>query len=780
MGQSQPKEIIKDTTYELRVDEELNNMLKEEVKPVKSKINKNFSKKATKFLKLSVNNKIKKQQFFSKEIKNFNENENSDEEDTDEEEKEIFTNYITDLMDLIYTKNVNYHLKNRPNNTVFETIYDARNILNSEEDLNNNKYNIESCKIMDKLIEPAIPDKIINGKNEEDKENINSQEEGESNDDEKNQSQDEYFFKNWDYNEDIFENEKDEENEIELDLNLNKLKNNKNNKESLNNKNKLIFLDDIIKYKDDYDIKEIDDYISDVINLYKISPKNINNSVENNNINKDNNDSFESKNKIPEINSDKKIISQNKEINISRRKETETEKENFEIINNDEVIDESIKNINNSNNGENSEIISLNNKNVSKYFKDDENLENINLDKNEKISTEILNVSNSRYEQDNSLNYNINKANTSNNINIINNKNVFNKNFVCKGSKKLILKNPNIKLYQKKTIDFKNNNYHKDNSKLTLKNKANVSQNNQEKSDIDFNTISSIQKKENIDISNNIDYSNFNLGKLEEIYTHKNIRAKTPIIKKIRPKKIQRKKLIINNDKEEDDNSKPPEFEQDKLSVSRAKMIFIPKSDKYFRSKTPIKKLYKKTETMPKYNLKIDLLEEKREKEKMNDEINNIKKTITLVEEKVKSIEKMERKYKNIYNINNKYTNNNINISNITPISRNRRKKKKNKNPLLKTYEETDIKGYKDIMPIINKEKERKNKNNYNSSFLKRAKSTDIQLRKKKTKNEIKSKNNKPLDNYLFGKQKYYYQPIYQEKDNINNLRVGMRKKYGD
>ena len=177
MGQNQGKEIIKENKYTLKVNEELNDMLKEEVKPVKPKINKTFNKKATKFLKLSCKGKLKNK-FFSKRDKNNNEIENSDEEDTDDEEKEIYVNYITDLMDLIYTKNINYNLKNRANNTVYETVYDIRNILNTEEDLNNNKYNVKSCEVMNKIIDPEISDKINKEKNVEDKINKNNQEEG--------------------------------------------------------------------------------------------------------------------------------------------------------------------------------------------------------------------------------------------------------------------------------------------------------------------------------------------------------------------------------------------------------------------------------------------------------------------------------------------------------------------------------------------------------------------------------------------------------------------------
>ena len=826
MGQNQEKEIIKENKYTLKVNEELNDMLKEEVKPVKPKINKTFNKKATKFLKLSCKGKLKNK-FFSKRDKNNNEIENSDEEDTDDEEKEIYVNYITDLMDLIYTKNINYNLKNRANNTVYETVYDIRNILNTEEDLNNNKYNVKSCEVMNKIIDPEISDKINKEKNEEDKINKNNQEEGNINNKKKDESQDNNFFKNWDYHEDIFENENEGENEVELDLNsyenneeINKNEvNNKeikfkqvNNKKSFynDNNNNLIFLDDIIKYKDDYDIKGMNDHISKVINLYKIFPEPINDRIENNkennienkienNIenkiensiknkienNNSNNNSFESENKNSEIKSDKEIFSIDKEININKRKETDSQNENFEIINNDEVYDESNKNNNDVNRENSNEIIYINNKNVSNYFKDDENLENINLENTEITPKNILNLSNIRYEQDNSQKYNFNTINKAYKPNNINDKNVSNLNLVYNGPKRQLKRNPNIKLYQKKTIDLKNKNIHKDKFKFALKNKAIISENNKNKNDIFFNTISSIHKKENMDTSNNIDYSNFNLGNLEGIYTHKKIRSKTPIIKIAKPKKIKKKKLIINNEKEkekeEEYNLKPPEFEQDKMSITKAEMFYIPKIEKHFRSKTPTKQIYKKTEIIPKYDFKIDLIEEKRQKDKMNEDIKNIKKTINLVEEKIKSIEKMDKKYKNIYNINNRYTNNNINIrniSNITPITRNKKNKKKIKNKLLKTFEETDIKGYKDIMPTINKERIEKNKNNYKNAYLPRAKSNDIQLRKKKVKKEKKPKKNEIINsNYLFGKQKYNYQPIYQEKDNIKNMRVGMRKK---
>ena len=83
-------------------------------------------------------------------------------------------------------------------------------------------------------------------------------------------------------------------------------------------------------------------------------------------------------------------------------------------------------------------------------------------------------------------------------------------------------------------------------------------------------------------------------------------------------------------------------------------------------------------------------------------------------------------------------------------------------------------------MPQINKEREQKNNINYNPIFLNnRTKSSEIQLKKKKAKKEKKTKRYENIDNYIFGKQKYYNDNYNNKnKENINNMRTGMRKKY--
>ena len=165
----------------------------------------------------------------------------------------------------------------------------------------------------------------------------------------------------------------------------------------------------------------------------------------------------------------------------------------------------------------------------------------------------------------------------------------------------------------------------------------------------------------------------------------------------------------------------------------------------------------------------------------MNKDINNINKTIALVEQKIKSIEKIDKRNKNLYNINNKYTNNNINIKTNTTLANPKRHKKKNKFRTQKTVEKIDFKGYKNIMPQINKEREEKNDYNYNPIYFKRTKSSDIiQLKKKKAKKGNKTQNYENINNYIFGKQQYYNNYNNQGRGNITTMRIGMRKKFDE
>ena len=815
MGQSQATKALKDTKFELKVDENLNNMLKEEIKPLN--IKKTVSKKGTKFLKFSGRGKPKKQ-IYVKDSEIFNLSNDSDEEDS-EEESEIYINYITELVDLIYSKNINLQLKNRPNNTVYETVFDIRNILDTKEDLNNNEYNNKSCQVMNELIEPDFSDIINNDKkekknddNEKDNKDIEEQEKNSSSE-EKSESLENDFFKNWDYQEDIFEREKEEENEIELSLDfydkyynkgrnkgkeinqmskstdcsrrgkgklsktliINKTDNKLLKKSpSVYNKKTLIFLEDIIKYNKDNDINKFYSHILDNINRYN----NIMSLYINNNI-KENNNNIEKITDKVSINENKGKNSIEKKPFINKIKDTSNQTENFEIINNEELLNESGKNNKNINNDNSNDSILRNNKNISKYFKDDEKSENFGGDGLEKnTKNELMDFSNTSCVNENSANLNINEKNIPKTTNY---KKSFKKTIVYNKSKSkgILKKNSNIKLYKRKKLDLTNKTNDSNNNSKDIKTKPFILQDDNNEGNIDFNDISAIQKNENLDI-NTPSNTNFNL---DRIYSPRKIRAKTQIIKKPRNKIIKRKKLIFNvndKEKEKDNNLKPFEFDQSQLYVTRAENLLVPKSDKKYISKTPVKLLNKKKEVNPKHELKINLREEEFQKDKMNNDINDINKTIALVEQKINSIERIDKRYKSIYNINNvnnKYTSNNINIKNISHLEKHKRHKKKNKLRTQKTFEEIDAKGYKEIMPQINREREEKNNINYNPISSNRTKSSDIQLRKKKTKKENKAQNYENINNYVFGKQQYYNYDNHKEKGNINTMRIGTRKK---
>ena len=308
MGQNQAKEDFKDKKYILEVNEELDNDLREEIKPTQ-KTNPSL-RKGTKLLKYSTKLKSKKTNSFN----------NSEDEESEKEENEIYLSYITELVDTIYSKNINMQLKNRPNRTVYESVFDIRNIINGEEDLNNDEYNIKSCQIMNEIIDPDISD-INNNKKEEIKNNNEDnndkkgnkeaeEEEDEKDDEEKSKSLENDFFKNWDYaNDDIFINHNIEG---EIDLNLDFYKNEKEKDKSKLRKNKkklteiekskrsktndnkseknltliknnksLMQLNDIITFKEKNDINEINNHINGNINNH--INKIVNNNIKNNN-----------------------------------------------------------------------------------------------------------------------------------------------------------------------------------------------------------------------------------------------------------------------------------------------------------------------------------------------------------------------------------------------------------------------------------------------------------------------------------------------------------------
>ena len=793
MGQNQAKNDVKDTKFELKVDEELDNDIKEEINPL-NKYNSSL-KKGTNLMKYSGKLKSKKQ---IKDNDTFND---SEDEESEKEENEICLSYITELVDTIYSNNINMQLKNRPNRTIYESMFDIRNILNSEEDFNNDEYNIKSCQIMNEIIDPDISD-IINNKKEEiknnNKDNIkDDKKENEEikveEEEEKSESLENDFYKNWDYaNDDIFINENDERNEIKLNLDFynnekdkskDKLK--KNNKKVIENekirrsktkeniikknpsiikKNKsLILIEDIIKYNEKSDINEINNHINDNINKYinkiaTINIKNKNNSDNNIKIDKklinaseieNNNDNYKNFNDKNKENNNKENISINNNL----------PNENFEIINNDDLYNESFKkiinNISNNNNNysdeNSSEFILKDKRNISNYGKDDEDKNDLYINEMEKkIDKKLINLTIGNYAQKNnrydSDSFNKNEIRLNSDININNNKQIINN----------INKNTNnTLLYKKRIININSKNNSKNNSNFNIKEKSFISKNdNNQKDIIDFNNISAIKKEDNLFSSNN---TNFNIN---EINSPKRIRAKTPLIHIPKKKNIIKKNIIINNNKAINANEilKPITFNQSELSITKTENFDLIKDSKIYISKTPVKKMVKKAVIIPKSKVKINLLNDGYNKNRMNTEINNINKTIALLEKKIKSIERSDKKSKQRFNFNNNKYNNNIKtIRNITPlVNKKKHVKKKNIRPQ-KTFDENYMKGYKDIMPKINKERiEPNNKVVFNNTLvLKRNKSTDILLKRKKVKKIDKTQKYQNINNYIFGKQKY-------------------------
>ena len=864
MGQTQNTDNTKNTKYELKVNEELDNIIKEEIKPKNP--DKTILKKGTKYLKFSGKGKTKKQLYVkdNESIKNNSDTETSEEE----EEKEIYLSYITELVDTIYTKNINMQLKNRPNKTIYETVFDVRNIISTDEDLNNNEYNIKSCEIMNNIIEPDTSDKI-NLKKDENKNNIdiNDNKDNKENlevndnksDEDKDESVDNDFFKNWDYiHDDIFNNDK-EENPIEYTLDfydnekekkeINKLKEQKEKekkeqkelkelkeketkeqieqkelkekeekkelKEKVENKDKiekketkekkdkinkkksrrgtetktkksnenieinedkpnkslllfnnkkLILLEDIITNNNKVDMNQINEHINDSINQYKniIIHEDINN-------NKETNNKLENKNENVNINdSYNKNFYKKSKTNINKENiniNMNLPSENFEIINNEDLCNESNvnKTINNNHLYENSSEIIFNNKRkTSDYNKDDEEKdESVNTEK--KIIKNLFNDSKIKskkessniFEEKNSFEYNEN--------NNMPNSFLKKNNQINKNSNKSIKP---IKPYKKKLIDTskKNNNKFLINNNSIINPTDNLNENSN--INIDINNISDIKKTENLYIATN---SNINL---KGIYSPKKIRSKTPIIYKPRNKNIPKKKILLNNNINNFNNDlgRTTEFDTNKLTITKTENLDIPKQKKIYISKTPVKHIFKTNKVVKKSNnkKKNNLFTYEYNKDKMDNEINNINKTIEELEKKIKSIEKSEKKSKTKYNMTSKNMNNNNNIRTIKNIGKiavsikPKNTKKKKKIHTQKTFDENDIKGYKDRMPLINKKREENNYINYIESPFNRYKSTDIQLKRKKEKkidNTNKYAKYEHINNYIFGKQNYYNEP---------------------
>jgi len=134
---------------------------------------------------------------------------------------------INSIISSNYSKNINMQMKNTNSRSAYNTIFDIRNIVDSKEDLNNDDFNKKSCKIMQEITEPDVPDKIIQKKeeskikdnDEEEKENLITQnEEGENSDEDEGNYIENDFFKTWDYHIDIFRNYKEDKDDYDINL----------------------------------------------------------------------------------------------------------------------------------------------------------------------------------------------------------------------------------------------------------------------------------------------------------------------------------------------------------------------------------------------------------------------------------------------------------------------------------------------------------------------------------------------------------------------------------
>ena len=237
--------------YDLTVNEQLTKVINEEIKPTKNK-----ERKATKKV-------FPKSRTFLKNIPDFCDD---DDEEDDEMDNEIGLNDISDLVDLIYTKNINTQLKHRVNKSLYETVFDIRNMMDFNEDLNNNEYNIKACKVMKDIVDPEISVK----------QNNISENEKEINND-KDQNIDNYytendFFRKWDYKDDIFEKEEEFVQNFEEEKEIDEKKNNEEENSSDEKMKKIILNKDNNTINHNADIekdKDNSESFSDDINKDK-------------------------------------------------------------------------------------------------------------------------------------------------------------------------------------------------------------------------------------------------------------------------------------------------------------------------------------------------------------------------------------------------------------------------------------------------------------------------------------------------------------------------------
>ena len=719
----------------LTINEQLTNIINEKIRPDKKR-----SKKGTKYIRFTYKKKITKKLFANEGISN-------NDDDIDEEENELNLKDVADLVDLIYTKNINTQLKHRANKSVYETVFDIRNIMDFNEDLKNNEYNKKSSQIMKDIIEPEYIPKNNKNRESETSKNINNNE----NIDEDNNIDEYYiekdFFRKWDYHDDIFVND--------IEENLENIEEDKDNEDNTNENKEN---ENINNKKEDNEVK-INNNVNNNYGNGQKDKKYIDefNNKDNNSTteyfeiieNKDSNLINNFKDKKNDINQSEII---NNNINGSKYYKDSDDSDKFEIGNK-----ETIK-LNNSNNSENSNDSSINYNIKEKDSNDEIEIENENQNENEKLKYKIINKNN-----------NVNSNKNNNNININNNimKEVYTKKKI-QNSLKSNINNKN----KLQTVIIKNDNYN-----INVNNKNHNNDNNDNDNNEDDNN-------ENYRDSFNID----------DYYTNSIHRTKSPIISRIRNRRVDYRKIIANKGINTDD------MDQNQLYFNNVGNT----PNKKYISKTPekdiIPKTYKKeivnnnNKNIKNINIvdnlnknKTSLIPQNYKKYKLNYDIKDINETIKRVEEQIKSIEKYDKKYNNIKNaiennntnkINIKKVNNNftVKVDKKIPYSVYKENNKKSKKIYeTKSVDNNNLRGYKEIMPKINNERKERENNKmvYNENF--RAKTPYITIKKNKIKRKKKKNNNNNMNNnknetrdnrFIFGGES-------KNKNKIDDLRSG-------
>lgn len=742
MGQNQ---IIQNTeknnnnenkTY-ISVNDQLTEIIKKEIKTGKKK----FPKKSTKHFKFSKKNVIISQ--LDKTINDiYNDSDNEDEEEPDE----ITLKGISDLMDRIYTKNTNLQLDNRVNKSVYETVFDLRNMMDFTEDLSkneyNNSYNAQACQIMRNIIEPEIFEKNKNDNAEKAK---NEQDNNEEDNNIDNYYIEKDFFKKWDYKDDIFINEFDE--------NLKEIEE-KESQEIENKENKINESNNTIKENEEDNKKNINK-----INKSNSKIKN----YDNNNINE-----YEKK-------KDNKKVDVDDSIN---NKDNNTINEYFEIIENKEKEENKMfkdnnknknKNVNNDSRLLQEQRITSTNPNASKYYKDSDDSEQYDIGNETKKN--ILNITSSDSDENNEVtsiihNFDPNNSNEKDKKKMINTKFEYNN------------KSNVRELYKKKRI--------KDSRKSNINKKDNdiqIIQNNENNNQINKNNKN----------KNNESFS------IDDYYRESFERSRSPIVSRIRNRRVDYRKVMIEKGINTDAIIPTSQVETRQIG-------FTVKPKKYI-SKTPEKILIKpkahlqnKTTIINNnindinilHTAKTNDLSHNYKKQKFNYDISDINSTIKRIEEQIKSIEKYEKQNKHLNNKNNnKFF---VNINNIKSINNvgnsnfntkenqsiqtsNYRKKNNRRSRVTKTFDDKSSRDYQIIMPKINEDRE-KRKNDmiqYGGTYY-RNQTPNIQIKKNKVKKkkikDMDSVNIKRINRFnIDGKTKK------KENNTGNNLRTAIRIK---